>query len=187
MAIRDGKLTQPEREYAIERLNSSRRVFLDALAGVSKTQAVFHAEDRWSVLEYAEHVAVSEGALMDLVKSLLAAPAQPELMEKAAAMDGRMRKPGRSLPRGVNQAPAHMRPHARFGTIEEAVAHFEQGRARTLRYAEETQDPLRLHFAPHPIFGPMDGYQWMLANAVHSETHSRHIGELKAHPEFPAA
>jgi len=186
MAARDGKLTQQERDDALERLKASRQIFLDALTGVSNMQAQFRTDDRWSVLEYAEHVAVSEGALMGLVKRLLAAPAQPELMEKAAAMDERMRKPGRSLPRGVNQAPEHMRPHGRFATIDEAVAHFEQDRARTLRYAEETQDELRLHFSPHPVFGPMDGYQWMLANAVHAESHARHIGEIRAHPEFPA-
>ena len=73
MAARDGKLTREEREYAVERLKTSRQIFLDALSGVSNAQAPFRTDDRWSVLEYAEHVAISEGALMGLVKRLLAA------------------------------------------------------------------------------------------------------------------
>ena len=90
MATRDGKLTQQERDYAIERLKTSRQIFLDAVAGVSNAQGQFRTDDRWSVLEYAEHIAISEGALMGLVRRLLAAAAQPELMEKAAEMDERM-------------------------------------------------------------------------------------------------
>jgi hypothetical protein len=38
----------------------------------------------------------------------------------------------------------------------------------------------------HPVLGPLDGYEWILAAAAHSERHTKQILEVKADPNFPA-
>jgi hypothetical protein len=46
---------------------------------------------------------------------------------------------------------------------------------------------LRGHVLPHPVFGPWDGYQWILAAGCHSARHTGQILEVKADPNFPPA
>ena len=45
---------------------------------------------------------------------------------------------------------------------EALIAHFKRARARTLAYAETTQDDLRSHFHPQFALGQFDVYQWLL-------------------------
>ena len=61
----------------------------------------------------------------------------------------------------------------------------DPGREQTLAFAETTQDDLRSHFAPHTVLGPLDGYQWLVGNARHVETHIAHISEIREMAGFP--
>lgn len=182
-----GRMTEEERRLAVERLRASRETFASAIAGVSPVQAKFKPEpERWSILELAEHIAISDESLRALIRGALESPAQPELMEQVQANDYRYHRPFRPHPRGVNKAPENMRPHARFATLEDAAAHFNRQRDDTIAYAIDTQDPLRRHMMPHSVFGPMDAYQWLMACAIHVESHSHHIQEMKQDPNYPA-
>lgn len=44
---------------------------------------------------------------------------------------------------------------------------------------------LRRHVIQHPAFGPLDGYEWVLAAAGHTARHTQQILEVKADPTFP--
>jgi len=72
-----------------------------------------------------------------------------------------------------------LQPHSKFASLAEAVDAFLAARERTLEFAKTTQEDLRSHFAPHTVLGPLDGFQWLMGNARHVETHSTHIRELK--------
>ena len=89
------------------------------------------------------------------------------------------------MPRGVNRAPDMLKPGTRFASLSEAVAAFLDARGRTTEYARTTQEDLRSHFASHSVLGPLDGYQWLTANARHVENHCAHIRELKTLESFP--
>ena len=52
-------------------------------------------------------------------------------------------------------------------------------------YIRTTNDDLRDHFYSHPVFGPLDGYQWLLLLSAHSARHTEQIEEVKADPSFP--
>lgn len=179
-------LTDRERQRAIESLNSTKQVLLDAVAGVSDNQAHWRpAADRWSILEYVEHLAIADDELIALVRRCLDTPAHHETEEERRERQNKIR--ATPIPRGVNRAPEVMRPKARFASLGEAVAAFLAARERTLEFARTTQEDLRSHFSPHPVLGPMDGYQWLVGNAHHVETHAGHIRELRSLPGFPAA
>jgi len=61
-------ITQAERDFAVSNLQASRKKFLDSIAGLSEAQWKFKpAPDRWSVAECAEHIALSELMIMQLV------------------------------------------------------------------------------------------------------------------------
>jgi len=57
-------------------------------------------------------------------------------------------------------------------------------RAKTIAFLESSAD-LRGHLISHPVLGPMDGYQWVLTIAAHTERHTKQIAEVKADPHFP--
>ena len=79
-------LEQGERDRAMSHLHATRKVFLDSIAGLSDAQWNFKpAADRWSIAECAEHIAVSDDSLFDLMRQTLKSPAAPE--KKSAVKD----------------------------------------------------------------------------------------------------
>jgi hypothetical protein len=178
-------ITDRERETALALLARSRTTLLNAVDGLSEEQARWKpAPERWSILEYMEHLAVSDDALVALIKRSLEAPAQHETEEERRAREQKIR--ATPIPRGANRAPEHLRPGARFDSLAAAVSAFLAARERTIEYAQSTTDDLRSHFTPHTVLGQMDGYQWLCGNARHAETHAAHILEIRGLPDFPA-
>jgi hypothetical protein len=178
-------ITDRERDVALGLLTRSRQVLLEAVEGLSENQARWKSEPgRWTILEYVEHLAVSDDELVALVKRALLTPPQEETEDER-----RQREKGIAektpIPRGVNRAPERLQPRGRFANLPEAVSAFLAARERTLEFARTTRDDLRKHFAPHPVLGPMDGYQWLVANARHVELHSGHIREIRLLAGFP--
>ena len=179
-------ITDQERDAAIALLTRSRQTFLDAIDGVSDTQARWHSEpERWTILEYVEHIAISDDALIARVEQSLQEEPREETPEERAAREAKIL--GTPMPRGVNKAPANLKPTGRFASLPEATAAFLAARERTLAYARNTQANLRAHFFNHTVLGPLDGYQWLTANARHAELHAGHIREIRATPGYPAA
>ena len=55
-----------------------------------------------------------------------------------------------------------------------------------MAYVKETNDNLRGHGGPHPIFKILDGYQRLLLLSGHSARHTAQILEVKASPGYPS-
>jgi hypothetical protein len=172
-------ITDREREIALALLTRSRTTLLNAIDGVTEEQARWKpAPERWSILEYVEHLAISDDALVAMIRRSLEAPPHIETDEERRTREQKIRST--PVPRGVNRAPAHLKPEARFDSLAAAVAAFLEARERTVQYAQSTTDDLRSHFAPHPVLGEMDGFQWLCGNARHAETHAAHILEIRS-------
>lgn len=178
-------ITDKERESALKRLTRTRQDLLDAVEGVTEAQARWKpAPDRWSILEYVEHLAVSDDELIAMIERSLKTPAKPETEEERRAREQKIRET--PIARGVNRAPEILQPGGKFASLADAVTAFLEARDRTLEYARTTQEDLRSHFTPHTVLGPLDGYQWLTGNAHHAETHAGHIREIRAMPGFPS-
>ena len=83
------------------------------------------------------------------------------------------------------QAPEILRPTGRWATEAELTKAFEASRKANMDYIKTTNDDLRDHFFDHPVFGTLDGYQWLLLLSAHSARHTEQIEEVKADPNFP--
>lgn len=179
-------ITDQERRSAIARLESSRDLLHQSIAGVSAQQSQFRAApDRWSILDLVEHLAISEDSITAIADRSLAQPAQPELIADARKKDrwfGAAPIPG---PSAKHTAPGTLHPNARFNSVEQAFRFFQDARARTIAYVQAASGDLRSHFHLHPQAGQMDGYQWLVANAIHAETHAQQIDEVKTDPDYP--
>jgi uncharacterized damage-inducible protein DinB len=179
-------LTAEERESALKQFQSTRDNFLKSIAGLSQKQWTFKsAPDRWSVAEVAEHIAVSESTLFGLVQQrIMQSPAAPDKREQVKGKDQMIleKMPDRSH---KAQAPEFLRPTGRWATEADLTKAFEDSRKTTMDYIRTTNDDLRDHFFDHPVFGPLDGYQWLLLISAHSARHTAQIEEVKADPNFP--
>jgi hypothetical protein len=170
----------------LEALRRGEEAFLRSVAGVSEASCRLRpAENRWSVLECAEHVAVAEEVMLALVTGTR----KPRSAE-SPKRDGRILRSGTDRSMRFD-ASDQSRPRGRFSTLADAVAYFQAVRERTLRLVAETKDDLRatevMH--PHPIVGVISTYECLLLMGAHVQRHALQIEEVKnstAHPTVPA-
>ncbi|HEY8995350.1 MAG TPA: DinB family protein, partial [Lacunisphaera sp.] len=81
-------------------------------------------------------------------------------------------------------APEPLIPTNRYGSAAEALKHFRESRAKTIAFLKDTAG-LRGHAIDSPLGKKLDGYQWLLFIAAHSERHTKQMLEVKADPSFP--
>jgi hypothetical protein len=136
------------------------------------------------VAEVAEHITVSETGIFGVVQKSMESPATPEKRDEVKGKDEMIlqRVPDRSH---KAQAPEFLRPTGRWATKADLTKAFEDARASNMNYIRTTNDDLRDHFFDHPVFGTLDGYQWLLLISTHSLRHTEQIEEVKADPNFP--
>ena len=178
------QLAQKDRDAGVKYLEETRAKFLASIDGLSDAQWTFKAgPDRWSIAETAEHIAVSEGIILQLVtERIMKAPKVPA--DPARATDAKVIEviTDRS---GKAQAPEMLKPTNRWPTRAALTQDFEAARKRTIDYIRTTQDDLRGHAMAHPVMQTIDGYQWVLLLAAHSARHTAQIEEVKTAAGYP--
>ena len=165
-----------DRQQILKLLAESREALLSAAANVSEEKArVRPAPDQWSVLDCVEHVAITEHFMFTSIATKLA-PAPPsgdrgreELFLREVA--NRSRK---------ISAPDRAHPTGRFPTLAAALEQFNQSRARSIDFVENCDKDLRAHTAPHPLFGPITGQEYLIILALHPARHAVQIRELRS-------
>jgi hypothetical protein len=177
------EVTQAEKDKALQYLETTKKNVLEATKGLSEAQWNFKpAPDRWSVAQVMEHIAVAEDFIRGMVKE--------KLMLAPAGEAGRdVRKTDEAVLAMVPdrttkaQAPEPLVPTNRFGSPEGSIKHFVETRAATEDFLK-TATGLRDHVTDSPM-GKLDGYEFVLLIAAHSERHTKQINEVKADPSFP--
>jgi hypothetical protein len=177
-------VSQADRERALQYLESTKRGVLDATRGLSDAQWNFKpAPDRWSVAEVMEHLAAAEDLIRGMTQEMMKGPEAPmrDMAEIKKTDDGVLAMvPDRSH---KVQAPEPLKPTNRFGSPVAAQKHFVESRETTEEYLKNTPG-LRAHVGDSPM-GKLDGYEFVLLIAAHSERHTKQMLEVKADPNFP--
>ncbi len=177
-------LSAADREKAMKYLESTKQGVADATKGLSAPQWNFKpAPDKWSIAEVTEHIAAAEDYLRGMVvEKVMVGPARPA-GENVTEIDEMILKmiPDRSHPA---QAPEPLKPTNRFGSPEASLKHFMETRATTEDFLNKTLD-LREHAIDSPFGKKLDGYEWVLFIAGHSDRHTKQILEVKSNPNFP--
>ena len=177
------EVTQTEKDRALQYLETTKKNVLEATKGLSEAQWNFKpAPDRWSVAQVMEHIAAAEDFIRDLVKEkVMMAPAGEAGRDVKKTDEGvLMMVPDRTT---KAQAPEPLVPTNRFGSPDASIKHFVESRATTVNFLKTTTG-LRDHVADSPL-GKLDGYEFVLLIAAHSERHTKQINEVKADPNFP--
>jgi hypothetical protein len=173
--ITQGTLSVQESELLDELLQRSRASFAGEVMGASAAEwQARPADGGWSVAECAEHVTVSEQALREMVRGFAAGVARPEVGAAVRGKDGAVVQAMRDRSRRVKTFP-FLEPAGRWPDREAMLAQFERERAATLDYVRSTTDPVHFHVAPLDPLGDLDGYQWLLLLALHTERHTAQV------------
>ena len=177
------QLTQADKDHAMQYLETTKKNVLEATKGLSDAQWNYKpAPDRWSVAQVMEHIAAAEDFLLILDKdNVMVAPAGDpgrDVQKIDAAV--LLMVPDRTT---KLQAPEPLVPTNRFSTPDGSIKHFETSRATTEEFLKTTPG-LRDHVMDSPM-GKLDGYEFILLIAAHSERHTKQINEVKADPNFP--
>ena len=177
------EVTQAEKDRAVQYLETTKKNVLEATKGLSEVQWNFKpAPERWSVAQVMEHIAAAEDFIRGLVKeTVMVAPAGEAGRDVKKADDTVLAM----VPDRTNkvQAPEPLVPTNRFGSPEGSIKHFVESRAATEDFLKATTG-LRDHVSDSPL-GKLDGYEFVLFIAAHSERHTKQINEVKADPNFP--
>jgi len=177
------EVTQAEKDNALRYLETTKKGVLDATKGLSEAQWNFKAApDRWSVAQVMEHIAAAEDFLRTLTKEKIMLAPAGEMGRDVKKTDDAVLA---MVPDRTNklQAPEPLVPSNRFGSPEASLKHFVESRAATEDFLKSTAG-LRDHVSDSPM-GKLDGYEFVLLIAAHSERHTKQINEVKADPNFP--
>jgi hypothetical protein len=158
------------------RLRASRDRLRDVVRGVSPEAWMARPEDgRWTACEILEHLALAEWSVVEFVRgTLLTAPraagpspriGDAEVLRVATDRSVRL------------ESPERLRPIGRWSRPGVVCASIDAARDAALGLAIRSADALRARVAPHPQLGLLDGAQWLLFLAGHTE---RHVAQLRA-------
>jgi hypothetical protein len=185
------KLTAEELDQARLFLQQTQSALVGATKGLSDAQWKFKpAPERWSIAENLDHIViVQERVLGPILDGLANAPAPPADLDYKL-VDAIV----------INHFPTRLTkfPAPEYVRPVDPTAPFEAMNRLTTNYARlaaclESRPGLRQHAAEAPplkavskgAFELMDGYQWILAAAAHTERHTKQILEVKADANFP--
>lgn len=178
-------LSKEERKYAAGLLKETKKYFLKNIKGLSDAQLNFKAApEKWSIRQCMEHITLAESFLDQLLQGTLNAPANPEKRSEIKIKDEDIVTMLTDRSKKA-QAPEPIQPKGNFKSTEEMIQQFNTARDKHIEYMKTTQDDMCNHCTPHPAFGMLDSYQWMLLLAAHSKRHTLQIEEVKASPGFP--
>jgi DinB superfamily len=166
-----------------EHIDRTRASLVAAVEGLSDEQQAFSpAPDRWSVAQLCEHLSIVEGNVATLLDKILskgeesgdAAAAVPDIFTDPVSIEEFVERS-----RGVKlEAPERIRPTGI--SLADSLARLRESRAalHSLRPRVERADGRALRF-PHPAWGPLDLYQWLLFVGAHEDRHLAQIEALK--------
>jgi hypothetical protein len=164
--------------HLVHELTATTDGFLRSLEGMPTDRWSYTpAPDVWSVGQTAEHTATVFRGIQRLMTGRLleqplavgsASPVTDEFIVRT------MFDRSRRFP-----APELVMPRGRWATREELVSAFVESRKLLLEWFSGVTVELRGYAAPHLVMGQLDGVQWLLFAAAHTERHTRQILELR--------
>jgi DinB superfamily len=132
----------------------------------------------WSITEIVEHLVIIEERIPRFLQRKL--PEQELALQSANARVHDSKLVERVISMGKAQAPESTKPTGRYRSCRQALDAFGAARQRTLAYIRSVPPELRGRLLPHPMLGPIDGSQWLLFLAAHTQRHTQQINEVKA-------
>ena len=167
-------------DLLLEHLERSRRAFHAEVAGLSADQCSAHrSSDAWSITDVVEHIATVEIGVLEVFRTrLFERPCPPEYKAQTSGKDQFIVDAMQDrITRRIS--PDLVKPAGRWPDAHQALAAFDRARQGMIDLlTKETRD-LRAYCAPHPALKALDGHQWILFLATHTDRHREQIRDIK--------
>lgn len=151
-----------------EQIEEAADRFVVELAGVDgRAWTTRPGPDQWSLSEVLEHVTLVNRNLVARLDALGPIDSPPDITDEEMPY----------LFYNAVEPPNVARPTGTWTDIDEAVEQLLASASALAAWAAAATVDLRSHGFPHPVFGMLDGAQWLRFSAVHTW---RHRAELKA-------
>lgn len=161
-------------------LATTRRRIYEQVEALSDDEAKARpAPDIWSITEIIEHLSISEARMLALVSKLLgqesAAAANADAYGSPISIQVMTERAAEKF-----TAPAFTQPTGNV-PLAESLAKLRESRAAliSLRPRVEARDYSHVTY-PHPVFGPLNLYQWLAAIEFHECKHLDQIQTIAA-------
>jgi hypothetical protein len=175
--------TDQEKQQVLQHLDRGRDVLLEATVGLSEAQANFKpSQDSWSVAQIVEHLAMVEDRVIGRVLQLL--EVSPAVQEgKVEDSDAVL------IAKVMDRSKKYRAPDVVQPAGEPLADSFERltvSRSKLADLLKSAPPDFRERSMPHPVFGPLDAHQWLVALAGHCGRHTLQICETKSAANFPS-
>jgi hypothetical protein len=170
-----------------EMIEKARARFAASVEKLTETQENYRpAPHRWTIAENVEHVSIVNHGFFRLTNKLLKqAEADPKPAKGDLQLASLTMTDEGHLKEGKWEAPVSVRPTGGV-RVADAIANSRKTTSDlfTLKYRLEAVD-LSDQLWNHPLFGPLNLYQWLLLFGEHEERHRLQIEEIKASTGYP--
>src|ERR1700722_1603116 len=156
-------MTSAERARAVAYLKETKGALLNSTHGMTVAQWRHKpSPEEWSIGDCVEHLCITEASLLRGIQKMASVPPAPEdQLALAAGKEELIAKAVPSRGRRVKGPPEAM-PKGEWSDPDTLLARFIEVRERVIVYVETTPDPIRTRQFPHFVFGPLDGFQWLI-------------------------
>lgn len=161
-------------EQLLQQLDNAHTMLLSALESVPPD---LHnqrpAEDRWSVSEVVEHLAIVEDRICTLLKRQLSQPSETPVEGMTTITVEFL------LDRNQKRVASESSQPSGALETEEALDALDRIRAETCETVRASESfPLDRVSMPHPLLGPLDFHNWIIFLAGHEMRHAAQIREI---------
>ena len=159
--------------------NKIREKFIEVVSNLSDAQAAFlPGNEKWSIANLVEHVAIVEDGMTRISAKLLA-----QAQKEGKSSDGTAKLSENFVKKAVEaktqkfEAPERVHPTGKL-TVAESLTKMKENRQKLeeLRPLFETVDGSDFKF-PHPFMGEISAHEWLALIGGHE---ARHLEQIKS-------
>lgn len=140
--------------------------------------------EKWSVAEVVEHLALIEEKLSGMIAMLIKRAAEAQNHYPTVFAPVSLDRFGGLVTERV-EAPQMMRPSG-LASIHASLAKLRDSRTTLVKLRPEIEmHDLAATAFPHPLFGALNVYEWLLFIGLHEERHRKQIEHVIRARDFP--
>jgi DinB superfamily len=172
-----------------DRIAQERAELLRAVEGLDEAQLDHRPEPNvWSITDILHHLSLADdgsGRLMARMLQQARDDGFPPDTTPDASVLGALDEVVKAAESAKAVAPDRVTPRSHV-PAEECLVRLRSSRERLSSAMEELASfDLSAATFPHPFFGSLDAYQWLLLAGWHERRHRKQIERVKSSPGFP--
>lgn len=178
------ELSEKDREFILKHLTETKEHMIQVLDGLSDEQLNFKPDaNSWSIAENVEHLALTEKTFVESIHKSVAEGPKPVLKDSLVFKDEQIMPVVTDRSNKVKTSKP-FEPSGQFESLEESLDDYLDTRNALMEYVKSTNDDLRNRYSNLP-FGIVDGVQFIVFTAGHTERHILQMEEVMENEDFP--